>query len=1110
MKKLKQLLTSILLCALFSFQISAQSPTLSAGLDNVAFKKGTLDVELITKIISEKQKELVKEGIKRMIFEFIGDSNLDDYSQFYIERITEILFQEKNHKVMTKRILEESTNYLFVLGTTKLILESKNDVLKELLFKNDSTELPTNLRNIDNLKLRNRIIKTILTICSEVPQIKELGLLNNFNYYEHFEIYEESFLKNIINDYQIIKKEFKNKAIDTIFNDTVKQKLIEIRETVLQNINGNHPNITSVSIQNKLKNKRDIINNINKKIKKIDSIKYLIFKKKKLFSILKNNDFKEESKKIKEEIKELKKKIKKNSSKDNLQSEIDKLKQEIKRVNNFYQSSDNIFKGTQNEKKLNEKIDNLAKHIIEKKLKISAESKKQIQKLLSKLIKSGNFNKEITEKYFKIVEVINYLKDLIDNNNILKDITSKSGIQFNTLTKGMTEVIEDYKNLNIYSKNSDELIFDTKKKIDYSTLLKSLQDLIKNHKINSIKFNLYVKELNDKKNSLKPIDKNIKYNLIGKIGIESHLINDSQYEFAKKDEFLNLLHSLEKSNSITKLFLDTKKDTNNSIIFNKATLQKFLTDIKPYKIKLSDIKRAEDFFREQKNKFYLKDIKEAQAKTEATFNELKNFKNHQKFIDNLLTANSELFSSPFFTATYTIFDENYTTARSIYQLTHGLNSLYKYVTKDTQALNNFTKNIEEKDFILLNKSELIKILNNESEPYRLISEYYFKIKNYTLKTVTKENLVYPKDKLFETSLDELANFIKKVDLTDIHNLPPINLFNSIKEEIETINLTPKQNIELTAIELASLKKMYSIFIDHSLKNNINNLNIINLLDKKKLAELFVLSNKLKEGKKFRDIIKSIDFSITSLIIKKIEENKDKLSSGNIGNLLNFLKFIGNIKELNKAETFSFLLKTMNDYEYLFANANGEKKIIPDLINSLREYSIVDLDNNSIEIDVASVLTHLLEKHQNESSNWSFYATVGLNQNWAPNGNLIDNDGNHYNSFNTASEKIGAKYKIWNFNRRPLFEDKLFHNVKRKALVSDIYVFPYVSGILYKIADTSGKGYNSANIGAAIGLTFFNSLDFNISASLPMEGQVFKNPVFGFSFDIPLSEYLKRL
>ena len=156
MKKITTLFISLLLCLLFSFQLIAQSnsqaPTLSAGLDNVAFNKGTLDVELIAKIIAEKQKEIVREGIKRMIYEYIGSSELDDYSQFYIERITTIIFQEKNHKVMTKRILEETTNYLFVLGSTKLFLKSEENLFKYFFDEGEKYAIKIEISNIINKK----------------------------------------------------------------------------------------------------------------------------------------------------------------------------------------------------------------------------------------------------------------------------------------------------------------------------------------------------------------------------------------------------------------------------------------------------------------------------------------------------------------------------------------------------------------------------------------------------------------------------------------------------------------------------------------------------------------------------------------------------------------------------------------------------------------------------------------------------------------------------------------------------------------------------------------------------------------------------------------------
>ncbi|QTD37941.1 hypothetical protein JL193_01130 [Polaribacter batillariae] len=329
--------------------------------------------------------------------------------------------------------------------------------------------------------------------------------------------------------------------------------------------------------------------------------------------------------------------------------------------------------------------------------------------------------------------------------------------------------------------------------------------------------------------------------------------------------------------------------------------------------------------------------------------------------------------------------------------------------------------------------------------------------------------------------------------------------NKIKEDI--FELDSLQNYSES--ELKTLKTLNSFFLDKNLDKRLDNLDVLKVFNGNFMSDLLILKYKVKNPEQISKLISSIEFSITNLVSKKIVETENILKNiPNIDKIQNFLKFIGNIKELGNAETFEFLLKTMNDYEFLFRNANGKKKIIPDLINSLREYAIIDIEKNSIEIDVASVLTRLLEKHQ-LNRNTSFYATVGLNQYWT-NTPLKDSENKDYDEFSAASEKIGVKFKLWNFDRRYYNEEKLIHDIKKKSLVSDIYAMPYFSGILYKIANTSGKNYDSVNFGVAFGLTFFNSLDLNFSYSIPMEGKVFKNSLLGISFDIPLSEYLKRL
>ncbi|QTD37939.1 hypothetical protein JL193_01120 [Polaribacter batillariae] len=277
------------------FRINAQEsvPTLSAGSGTVAFNKGTLDTELITKIIAEKQKEIVLEGIKRMIFKAIGNSQLDDYSQFYIERITEILFQEKNHKVMTKRILEESTNYLFVLGVTKLVLNSKNDEFIAILSNYNKAYFDEEISNINNLELRNKIIKTTLTICSEIPAVKELGLLNNFNYYElgnssNNKVYSSEIVKEILN-YKDIDVKNTYKKLERLKDSSIFKEVFEIKKKIL-NIE-NYKND-----EKKAKKRKELNQKLNEAtialIKKIDEkekIKLTGTNERKIFRLLLDN-----------------------------------------------------------------------------------------------------------------------------------------------------------------------------------------------------------------------------------------------------------------------------------------------------------------------------------------------------------------------------------------------------------------------------------------------------------------------------------------------------------------------------------------------------------------------------------------------------------------------------------------------------------------------------------------------------------------------------------------------------------------------------------------------------------------------------------------------------
>ncbi len=545
--------------------------------------------------------------------------------------------------------------------------------------------------------------------------------------------------------------------------------------------------------------------------------------------------------------------------------------------------------------------------------------------------------------------------------------------------------------------------------------------------------------------------------------------------------------------------------------------------IAPNKIDLLSLESQVNNLKECKNFFYVEKIIEERDIINKYSDKLSKLENHQTFFNDYLKIKNDLINKPFNESIDKI-NSKYYEIRKLYKLSEALLYSYKYLIKNTDtSLKSYIDTIlleeETNAYIIerLTTSSLIdplkiKKYNVESFIKLLIND----INNTKIKNINFAiNLGGTYEDKYTSIEDTLIQIGNKINLGDFYKKKTYDLYLEIKKLLNNFNFETKENSTLTNKESKLLKKLYQTFSDRNLQNKVENLSVLQDLNDDFLSELRVLSNKIKKDStnktSLNKIINSINFSNTKLLIEKTKENKKFLSPKIINNVLSFLKFIGNIKEFNKAETFTFLLQTMDDYKGLLNFDKENLRIIPDLINSLRTYSIIDYDKNIIEIDVASVLIHLLEKYQ-QKSDVLFYATVGVNQFFIPNYNKQKPEDTNYNygMFSAASEKIGAKWKVIDWNNKYYKPTELIHEIRRKAYVSDYYVMAYVSGILYKIANTSGRNYDDVNIGLATGFTFFNSLDFNVSVSIPFNENPFQNYLFGFSFDIPLSEYLKRL
>ena len=102
-------------------QTTEEAPSLSIGLDKMIFSKGTIDVEVLSNIISKKQDELKKELVKRAILGFLGEGSFT--FQNYGENVLKLVLNEKNKQVLTREILEYTSNLALVYGFTELYLQ---------------------------------------------------------------------------------------------------------------------------------------------------------------------------------------------------------------------------------------------------------------------------------------------------------------------------------------------------------------------------------------------------------------------------------------------------------------------------------------------------------------------------------------------------------------------------------------------------------------------------------------------------------------------------------------------------------------------------------------------------------------------------------------------------------------------------------------------------------------------------------------------------------------------------------------------------------------------------------------------------------------------------
>lgn len=266
-------------------------------------------------------------------------------------------------------------------------------------------------------------------------------------------------------------------------------------------------------------------------------------------------------------------------------------------------------------------------------------------------------------------------------------------------------------------------------------------------------------------------------------------------------------------------------------------------------------------------------------------------------------------------------------------------------------------------------------------------------------------------------------------------------------------------------------------------------------------------------------------------------NSVSLSSVDISKFNELLDFITRLDELDKVETYQFILKTLRDASEIFK----DRKIgvyLKTMIESINTYTILNTKDNKVEIAVEDIISRIYDKYANRQSGiFGLYFSVGVNQSISSNFNyqtLLPNSAgfrtDSLKSLGFVSEKIGLKVKLIDYKWRRSFTvgekyktrvtgiEKTVKEFKsNKPLVSDIYFLAYGSGLLYKIADlTSNKEFNDPIMGFGLGIAFFNSLDLNVGYNWPLQskGAFFENinkkNIWTVSFDVKITDYLSAL
>lgn len=340
-----------------------------------------------------------------------------------------------------------------------------------------------------------------------------------------------------------------------------------------------------------------------------------------------------------------------------------------------------------------------------------------------------------------------------------------------------------------------------------------------------------------------------------------------------------------------------------------------------------------------------------------------------------------------------------------------------------------------------------------------------------------------KDKTMHEELNRLLSSFQDMEASQLdERLEGIesNLDSVLKQSLE-------KELLLVKAELLSLKEFY----------DGNSENLMHLLD-------FYRGLEKSNFKEFT-LTKDQYYAMKFIVVQFIEQARGQyLNNDVISSVLDY-----------------FLENTLVEYtEYI----NGQVATITEdnAENTDKGYLFVNVESliSSIDANLGSV------KHKRFLNYVTPFLSIGTNYAVSKSSNdLGANNAGTTESIDDlyfASEKIGIKWKLWNWKYTHAFapgEEYNYYKFKKlswkrpqeEPLLSDLHLMAYASGFLYNLIDLKSEDeFDYALLGGGVGITFFNGLSVNIGMASPITKISIDNSFVNFGIDIPIIEYISAL